>query len=675
MSNRSSYALVVILLLIAAVLRLISLSTLPPGFQAEEIDNIRIIETARQGRIEVFYDLRGEGHEGLYGVIAAAITTMTGSGLVGYRILPVMSGLLTLALIYTLGKRLFGAPTGLAATALLAFNLWHVILSRTVGSEVVLPLFVTAVLLALARALPIDGARPSHTAHEPNTTPFAALGVLLGLGFYLHPANFFIVIFSMLFIIYMVFFGRGMTRRIFSFLWFAIVVLIVLATPYLLSSLQLPALNATRRVFDSNIGNPLQSFVSALGGVFFIGDDNPARNVPGRPMIDLVSGLLLVLGLLTALRSWRQPRFMLVLLALVLFAPPALLAANSPNFLNFAPLLPLIALLFGLGLITLLRSFSRPARRVGVVFAVGLFVFNLAWTGRDLLITWRNSPDTQTAFRGRIGLIAHHLDLTAGTIPTVVCTSEMRPQAAPRELSRPQILALMMHRQDANLRLADCGSALILANGGEHTQVVLLDRAGLSTVHPYLRNWLARGVPVRAGDLPADSVFELRVAQPLADTVGAFTTTAPVSYAPEAPRGNGVAAPPLRFGGNITFLGDERDWQGRYPPNGVVEIITYWRVDGVVPPDLRFFTHIQADPAAIPVAQNDTIGVLPEQLQPRDVIIQVTFIQLPVSIPAGAYSVSTGAYEANTGTRLTVFDGETPRGTRLFLGALTVSGG
>jgi hypothetical protein len=103
-------------------------------------------------------------------------------------------------------------------------------------------------------------------------------------------------------------------------------------------------------------------------------------------------------------------------------------------------------------------------------------------------------------------------------------------------------------------------------------------------------------------------------------------------------------------------------------------VITYWRVDGIVPADLRLFTHLQADPGAAPAAQTDAISVLAEQLRPRDVFVQVTFVPLPRTMPTGSYSISVGAYESNTGMRLNVFDSDQPRGTRLFIGQVAVQG-
>lgn len=670
MSNRVSYALVVMLLLLAAVLRFVNLATLPPGFSNAEIDNIRITETVRQGRVEVFYPLGGEGREGLYQSFLTAATS-TGGGLLGYRVFSVWVGVITLALVYALGRRLYGSLAGLAAVGLLAVSMYPIVLSRIVAPETMLPLYVTAVMLALAYSLAVYG---EHAHFPTRTAAYAALGILLGLGFYLHPISIVVTLMSMLFIVTVVFTRRTMSRRTLSYTWFAVVIMIVIATPYVISSLQRPELAAAGRLLVNDPDKSLlDSLTSGLNGWFFVGDNNPQINLPGRPLIDLFSGLLVIVGLVVALRGWRTSRYALLLMALVFLAPPALLAPGSPNFLAFAPLVPLIALLFGLGVSTIYSSLPSNRRIIGAVGLATLLVFNLVWVSRDLR-AWSQLPEMQVAYNVRLGQLAHHLDLTAAFTPTVICTSDLKPQTNPVNLTDTQLLALMMHRQDVTLRYADCGSALILTGGGSHEQIILVEDSGLEGVNPYLRGWLEHGEIVNQPSLPLDSVIMLDVSAELANHIGAFMTTAPVAYdlLAATPGEQQVVPPPIRLGGNLAFLGYDRTWADSYAPGDVVPVITYWRVDGTVPDNLRLFTHILADPITV-AAQSDPISVLPEQLRPRDVFIQVSYVMLPRTMPRGlTYGISVGAYESNTQNRLPVFEGEEVRGNRLFVGQINV---
>jgi hypothetical protein len=95
----------VLVLLGAAVWRMNSLTEVPPGLHPDEVTEIRLIETARRGRIEVFYDIGGAGYEGLYPAISAAVTSALGGGVIGYRMVGVLAGFLSIALLYAVGKR------------------------------------------------------------------------------------------------------------------------------------------------------------------------------------------------------------------------------------------------------------------------------------------------------------------------------------------------------------------------------------------------------------------------------------------------------------------------------------------------------------------------------------------------------------------------------------------
>lgn len=668
MSSRVGFALAALLLLIAAVLRFTNLATLPSGLLDEEVRDIRIVESVRAGRVEVFYNMAfmGEngGREGLYHTILASTSFFTGGGLIGYRILSVLISLITLAIVYAVGMRLFSPLGGLAAMALLAVDMWPVLLAREIGRETFLPLLVAAVLLALTRAFPVY-----NPPREPGTIPYTALGLLLGLGFYLHPTNFLITLVSMIFIVYMVLSPQRLTRRTLSYTSFAILVLMIVVMPYLISSIRLPELDGAGRVFGTyTIAQrpPLQAIISGLNGLFFVGDDNPARNLPGRPLLDLVSGLFFLVGVLTAVRSWRVPRFGLLVIALVVLLPVALLNVGSPNFNAFAPILPLIALLFGLGVETLYRGLTIRTRGFMRVALVALVLFNIGWTVNDLFIRWPTLPEVQTAYHARAGQLAHHLDLTAESVPTVICTPTLTAAAPSSEISNISLVALMMHRKYAPFRYADCGTGMVFTEGGALQQVILPDEGMLANIHPYLRDWLIEGEIASPATAPAGAVITMDVSQPLADKIGAFTTTALVGFAPESPGGAVDVYPPVTFGGNLAFLGYETEGNIIYPPGSIVTSITYWRVDGVIPADVRLFTHILSDPVNI-VSQRDTISVSPPQLQPRDVFVQITFVPLRPSTPSGDYQVSIGAYQDSDKRRLEVLSQGLSQGTRLFL--------
>ncbi len=664
MSNRTSYLLAVLLLVVTAFLRLWQLTTLPIGFSDPELVQIDLMQDrVLQGEIRVFYETESGGQEGLYQQALALASLAFGTGTVGLRLLSVFASLLTVALMYSLGVRLFGRWAGVAAAAFVSTSLLASLLGRVALVESLLPLLITAVLLALARAMPVYQRVRAETT---NTIDFAALGTLLGVGLYLHPIGILLVLVAMLFIVHILALRSRISLRRISYIGFALLMLIIISIPYLISTARLPQLAAGRRILGG-YDSILTAAWNSLGGVVFVGDQSVLLNVTARPMTDLFSGFALLIGFALCIRYWRHPRYFLPLLTGLLLAPAALLKAEAPNFIGLALLLPVLALFMGLGVSVLLQSLPRRARALGVVGVAALLLFNIGWVSRDLFFIWPEQEAVYEVYNGRLGQIAHRIDETAHTLPTVLCYPTWHtPHTPGNERTTVDRIRQHMNRDTQGIRYVDCRSGLVFAQGGAPQQVIVPTLAMYDSIPPDIADWLAQGTPLET--MPERAVILLDAREPLADALGVYTTTAPASYEtsvslPESE----LVPPPIRFGGNLTWLGYDSDPQPQYAPGEFVPVTTYWRVEGVVPPDVTIFTHILSDPVTL-VANRDTIAVDPSRLRERDIFIQRTAVQLPQTLFEEQHEISIGLYQDTDDERLPVFDETgTMRGTRIFL--------
>jgi hypothetical protein len=637
-------------MLLAVVLRMGQFATLPPGLHASEMDALSIVDEIRMGRISIIYALPdAQPQEGLYHTALWLTTLLIGDGNIGLRLLSIWGGIITLALTYTLGVRLFGRLAGLAALALMTVTMSAILLARAILPETFIPLLVTATLLALARAFPVyRRLRDEHAT----TTAFAAMGVLLGMAF----------------IAYMLFTASHVLHRR-SYIGFALLMLIIITVPYLIFTINRPDLNAGNRLLGEYDGM-LRTLSNGLGGIAFRGDASPAHNLPERPLLDLVSAVIALVGFVTCVRYWRAPRFALPLLATLILAPPVLLASNTPNFFAFGAWLPVLALLFGAGVTTLVESAPRPTQRFMLLGLVVLLGFNVIWTGRDLFQIWANNEAVNTAYNHVAGKAAHYLDTAGFETPTVLCDTRIGAGPDVELMSGGEMVLMLMNRQDVPLRRVNCLNGLIFIEGGAAEQLILPEPNLRARIHPYLQTWLAQGYQPENTNLPDDSVLMLEVTDVLADRAGLFTTQAPALLPPEAPSQPGSTVfPPLRFGENVTWLGYENYDTRQYKPGDVVTLITYWRAEGIVPRNLNFFFHLLSDPVTI-VRQRDTIAVDPRRLRDRDVFIQITQLDLTGITLPGEYTLSIGAYRA--AGRLDVFVDQIPSGDRLLLYPITV---
>ena len=353
MTSRMSYFFVVMLLILAAALRIIDLSKLPQGFSDEEIINIRLVDNVRQGDIYVFFPGDDGGREGLYHVLAAFATSIVGEGTIGFRILSVWLGVLSVAIIYTLGRHLFNPIIGVLAAGLISVNMSAILLSRTVSSDATVLFLVSATMLALARSLPVYRRTRVVTS---NVVSFAALGALLGIGFYLHPSSLFIVLGAMVYISHLVFVRNVMFRQRRSYTGFAILLMLIISMPYLISSINLPQYSAGQRILTPYTDGLIRSIADGFVSIIHTGDADPLHNLPGRPLVDIFSGLFMIAGFFICILRRHRPRFMLMLLMFFLTLPAAFIVENSPNFARMCVIFPQLSIFFGMGFYSLIRS-------------------------------------------------------------------------------------------------------------------------------------------------------------------------------------------------------------------------------------------------------------------------------------------------------------------------------
>jgi hypothetical protein len=218
---------------------------------------------------------------------------------------------------------------------------------------------------------------------------------------------------------------------------------------------------------------------------------------------------------------------------------------------------------------------------------------------------------------------------------------------------------------------------MLFINGGDTPQQIVVTDRGFDGTSPLVLEWFQISDVVSRPDLPEGGLYRLNARDVLADKIGRFTTTAPYALAPEVRDGESVGLPPpVPLENNLTFLGYE-SLDIDFAPGDTVTVVTYWRVEGPLPSDLTLFTHVLDDPGASPVANTDTISIIPAQLQNRDVFMHVSYIRLPDTLPAGEYIVSVGAYRRQSSERLRVLaeNGTVTRGNRLILYTINTTGG
>jgi hypothetical protein len=663
-THRTFYALSVLVLLLAAGLRLWELNSLPPGLSDIEIHHIRLAETIRnEGTVVVFADVDGQGHDAFYHIGLALLTNVLGNGVLGYRLIFAFAGLIAVAMLNALASRLYGRTAGLASMALMAVHMHAILFSRIVTPEALLPLLVTTVLLALTWVLPVYAVRKTV---QSSIQAAVVLGGSIGLGLYLHPDGLVLALVAMFVTLIYLVTHRPVPFRQLSYIGFTSLVILIITIPFFLSTLRQAEMSSAARLLAGLEGN-LSQIGTWLAGLAFVGDASAAFNVPMRPFFDLGSLAVIAIGLFTAIRGWRELRHTMVLMTGLFLLPTAVLASPSPDFFAMGAVLPLFMLLFGLGIQSLSAWLPSAWRFLANVLLIAIVGFNLAWTVSDLFRQWPALEAVDTIYHGDEGRLARHIDRTARTTATAIC-ADLAADAADPALAPNERVYLMMNDRSGVVRYVDCQGALLFAEGGADQQIILPEPETAYDTFDTLRQWLAMGVPLADGSVPVGSVLRMAIETPLADRIGVYTTTAPIFVPTDADGAGdiGISAPPVSFAGNMTFLGYDPPTNQVFHAGDVVPLTTYWRIEGNTPRDMSIFAHLLSDPVSI-AAQRDGLFVNPATLRNRDILVHVSYIELPQTIRPGEYRLSVGVYEAQQADRLPVFIDGQPRGERVFL--------
>jgi 4-amino-4-deoxy-L-arabinose transferase-like glycosyltransferase len=188
---RRHWATTILLLILAAaaMLRLVSLDRVPPGLHVDEATNAwnasTLLETGKDQHgvsWPIFYTRAfGQSHSPAYQYTLLPFQALGGMNVRTTRLPAALGGVLTVFLLYLVGRRLFDRTTGLGAAGMLAVNPWHVQMSRFGHEASLSPLAVTACVAALLWAnLPLD----DDDRRRPRAAAAAFAGLVTGLSCY-----------------------------------------------------------------------------------------------------------------------------------------------------------------------------------------------------------------------------------------------------------------------------------------------------------------------------------------------------------------------------------------------------------------------------------------------------------------------------------------------------------
>lgn len=352
------------LIVLAVFVRFYRLDSVPPEMNSDHVEKLYDVYDVLNGATPIYFE-RNTGREPMQFYLAVAIIKLFNTGLTHYslKLTNVFMGVLSVIGVYLLGRELGGKRLGLVAGFFAAVSIWPVATSRIGLRYPFAPAFTSLALWSLWRALRRGG-----------RNDWLIAGLILGLGLHGYTA------FRLMPVAAVAMIGlHALARRVDVLLnwkrWLVNVTLYVAVAALVFLPLghymvEKPdmfwyrTLTRAANVERPLPGEPLQlfetTFSRTLGMFNWYGDEVWVCTVARAPAIDVISGGLLLLGVVYALFYLGRKRGLLA--AQLLIGGPILLLPSvlnlafpneSPSVTRAGGAMPIVAVLIALALLHL----------------------------------------------------------------------------------------------------------------------------------------------------------------------------------------------------------------------------------------------------------------------------------------------------------------------------------
>ena len=385
----------------ALVLRLVSLTDIPPNVLADEADNLQVVYRIMAGTGPGFFGMDWAQSPAFSMYLIGWSMGVFGDTIAGMRMASVVLSTLSLPAFYFVARQNeLGRPAALGATLLLATSLWYLHFSRTGWYNIHVALYSLLAVLAFTAAV-----RRGHLAL------YAATGLFAALGLYAYPGGRFVIVALAAYLPIALALHWEDRKRLF------VGCAVMLAVAFLLF---LPHLNfavdnwegyttRTRAVWILNEENRVQfgdknaveimaeQTWRNLKGFVLLDPDSSyvglnARYIPGgRGFLDRLTAALFWLGMAVSVLRWRHTLLWWVFFLMMLF-PVQILSNATPDGARAVGAAPFFYLFIALAFHWLLEL--RPSQRWLVGSAIALAIAVIAYMNVTGYFDWMEEPTT-----------------------------------------------------------------------------------------------------------------------------------------------------------------------------------------------------------------------------------------------------------------------------------------
>lgn len=338
---------IVLIFLLAIYIRFYKLAELP-GEWFGDISNVHeYVTEILEGRLP-FYFFQSAGP--LYFYLIIPIVKVVGSKYLGYKIASVLVSFICLQIIYLFAKEVLGRKFGLVTMLITAVSFWHIVWSR-IGNLQILVVAVSALSYCfLFRSLKKGG-------------NIIWAMVFASSGLFIYPAAFVLPLTILIVYIFGLLINGQFINNKKSIL---LALLSMLPAVILFGAV---VLKQTGNFFQGYVGEKfnntdqlgvielLSRFINYVLQTLLIfhykGDSIFRINVPHTPLIDRLSGIFMLIGLISLLLKKQLATFAVLTISILMLILPAVLPTISesevPNSSRIISVMPIILLLVSIG--------------------------------------------------------------------------------------------------------------------------------------------------------------------------------------------------------------------------------------------------------------------------------------------------------------------------------------
>lgn len=422
-------AVLFILLTTAFFVRFWNIESIPAGLYPDEAMNgVDAITANETGDYQLFYP-NNNGREGLYINLQALALLVFGVNIAALKLFSAIFGTLTVLGVYLLAKELWHKRgVALFAAFLVTFSYWSINFSRIGFRAIMVPFILSFSFYFFFRGL-----------RTKSLSSFLLSGLIFGLGFHTYIAFRIAPLILIIMAIGCMFSYREFLRHYWKHALVFIAGMLITTAPILYAFATHPEYLSSRSASISifspevNHGNLPLTFAKTLSlsliKYTFVGDMNWRHNYPPYPLLDFVSGVLFLIGMVflvtrTALlvrRRWKQKernRELMIDLFLLgwfvsMLVPEFLTEEGLPHALRAIGTLPVVFLIASMPLLFFGEWIKRqqPGKKVGILLFVGMTLALIPlWNIGKYFLFFAENPNAHGAFNEDFTMMARYIN-------------------------------------------------------------------------------------------------------------------------------------------------------------------------------------------------------------------------------------------------------------------------